>query len=216
MHVPARMRAELPELYAVLAGVGVAPDASCRAEIEATLSALEQPGPFQGYTHGDPCPDNQFWRVGTLRLYDYEQGAYRHALIDGVYAHMQLPTCWCAGRTPDDVVARVEAAYRGALVEGCPAAADDALFAQAVVQAAAYWVYVTLVRGLALALAKDERWGLTTMRPRLITRLDGFTRLAETHGYLPHTAYLARQLRTALREHWTAKKCELALYPAFQ
>src|SRR5262249_58847465 len=117
LHRPQRMRAELPELYAVLASLGVAPDASCRAEIAATLAELEQPGPFQAYTHGDPCPGNQVWRAGTgpgpgadtdtLRLYDYERCTYRHALIDGVYAHMQFPTCWCAGCTPDHVVAPV-------------------------------------------------------------------------------------------------------------
>src|SRR5262249_44741646 len=159
---------------------------------------------------------NQFWRAGTLRLYDYERGTYRHALIDGVYWHMQFPTCWCAGRTPDDVVGRVEAAYRGALVAGCPAAAEEAVFAQAVVQAAAYWVCVTLVRGLGFALAKDERWGLATMRPRLVTRLDTFARLAETRGHLAHTAQLARQVSAELRRRWPARQCELAMYAAFQ
>jgi hypothetical protein len=216
MHSPQRMRAELPELYATLAGLGVAPSDACRAEIEATLVELEQPGPFQAYTRGDPCPANQFWRAGTLRLYDYERGAYRHALIDGVYPHMQFPTCWCAGRMPDDVVARVEAAYRSALLEGCPAAGDDRVFAQAVVQAAAYWVCVTLERGLGLALAKDVRWGLATMRPRLVTRAEAFARLAEARGYLPHTAHLAYQLSAELRQRWPAKQCELAMYPAFQ
>ena len=60
------------------------------------------------------------------------------------------------GAHAEDVVAQVETAYRGALVEGCPAAVDHALFAQAVTQAAAYWVCAMLARCQRFALAKGE------------------------------------------------------------
>lgn len=59
LHTPQRVRAELPALHATLAGLGVAPNVACRAELDATLVGLAQPRPFQAYTHGDPCPGNQ-------------------------------------------------------------------------------------------------------------------------------------------------------------
>lgn len=114
----------------------VAPAAGIEDELKQLTSIMEHPGPFSAYTHGDPCPDNII--PGTpAKLLDFEFGAYRHALIEGVYARMPFPTCWCVSRLPARVIDRMETSYRRELAKGCPAARDDQLFAQAVAAACA-------------------------------------------------------------------------------
>lgn len=218
VHTPGRLREQLPSIEAALARIGLALDEPVRAEIAAMLALLEEPGPFSAYTHGDPCPDNGFLAPdGMVRLIDFEMGAYRHAMIDGVYGLMQFPTCWCAGRIPDAVLARMGATYRGALASGCPAAEDGALWHQAVTNASGYWVLHALSWLLDGALNEDEEWGIAWVRPRLVARLEAFARVvAERGDHLPALAGLAIQLSATLRRRWPAGRCELALYPAFR
>ncbi len=122
-------------LWETIHTLNVAPVAGIEDELKQLTSVMENPGPFLAYTHGDPCPDNIL--TGTSgKLFDFEFGAYRHALIEGVYAHMPFPTCWCVSRLPAHVVHRMETSYRMELARECPAAHNDRLFAQAVAAAA--------------------------------------------------------------------------------
>lgn len=215
-HAPGRVRAHLPEIASALARLELALDAAALAEVEATLAALEAPGPFWAYTHGDPCPDNDFiLRDGSVRLIDFEFGGYRHALIDGMYGWMQFPTCWCAGGIPDGALARMEAAYRAELARGCPAADNDALWQRSVAQAAAYWMLTALWWLLSEMLDSDREWGIAWVRPRVIARLGAFARIARARGQLPALAAFAGRLGAELERRWPAERHALALYPAF-
>lgn len=218
VHTPGRLRAQLPEIGAALTRAGLALDARAETEVETTLTALEQPGPFWAYTHGDPCPDNDFLAPdGTVRLIDFEMGAYRHALIDGVYGLMHFPTCWCAGRIPGATLARMEAAYRGELARGCPAAEDDAKWGEAVTHALAYWLLASLAWLLEGALREEEEWGIAGVRPRLVARVESFAReVSKRDEHLPALAAFAERLSAELRRRWPPESCELALYPAFR
>jgi hypothetical protein len=82
------------------------------SELELLSSRLSDPGPWQSLIHGDPCPDNALSVDGSIRLIDYEFAQPSHALLDGIYWRIGFPTCWCAGRVPNDVATRVDAVYR--------------------------------------------------------------------------------------------------------
>ncbi len=184
-------------------------------EVATTLIALYTPGPFWAYLHGDPCPDNVVYTGAQVRLIDFECGHFGHALCDGTYGRMLFPTCWCANRLPETVVAQMETVYRTALVPRCPAAADERLFADALVDACGYWVLRTLVRHLPQALDEDRLWGIATIRPRLVTRLEAFITTSEAYHRLPAMRGTAHRVLEALRRRWPATP-PLPLYPAFR
>jgi hypothetical protein len=134
-----RIAALGPGLKETINSLGLAAPTGLDEELEGLATALQNPGPFLAFTHGDPCPDNWLRVDGKLRLLDFEHARYRHALLDGVYGRIHFPTCWCVNRTPAHLPARMEAAYRAELQNGCPEAADDTLFGHAVVVACAFW-----------------------------------------------------------------------------
>jgi hypothetical protein len=184
-------------------------------EIATALIALHTPGPFWAYMHGDPCPDNVVYTGAEVRLIDFECGRFGHALCDGTYGRMLFPTCWCANRLPETVVARMETAYRAALVPRCPAAADDRLFADALVDACGYWMLRTLVQHLPQALTEDSHWGIAPIRPRLVSRLEAFITTAEAHHRRPAMRGTAHRVLEVVQRRWPATP-PLALYPAFR
>jgi hypothetical protein len=93
--------------------------------LELLSSRLGDPGPWLTLIHGDPCPDNSLLVDQRIRLIDYEFARPSHALLDGIYWRMGFPTCWCAGRTPADVAARVDPVYRAELSTAIPLAYED-------------------------------------------------------------------------------------------
>lgn len=199
----------------ICASLGVNAGDAFGADVERIGRAIGEPGPFLAYTHGDPCPDNTLLRGGALRLFDYEFGRYRHALLDGVYGRIRFPTCWCVGDIPEAVVDRMEAAYRKELAAGCPAAEDD-LYGKAVTEACGYWLLDLLNDTLETALeSEDETWGIATRRQRLVRRLGAFADLSERAGHLPGLCDVSRALLDHLRTRWAGEPVELPMYPAF-
>jgi hypothetical protein len=196
-------------------GLGVRVEPAFGEEVATTLIALHTPGPFWAYLHADPCPDNVVYTGDQVRLIDFEFGRFGHALCDGTYGRMLFPTCWCVNRLPETVVTQMETVYRAALVPGCPAAADDRLFADALVDACGYWVLRTLVRHLPQVMDEDRPWGIATIRPRLLSRLEAFVTTAEAHHRLPALRGTAQRVLEVLRRHWPTTP-PLPLYPAFR
>jgi hypothetical protein len=118
---------------------------------------LADPGPWQSLVHGDPCPDNVLLVEGRARLIDYEAARPSHALLDGSYWRMGFPTCWCAGRTPEDVCVRVEAAYRKELAQSIPLAIDDTAYRTELAYMSAVWLFTCLSKSLDEALNTGEK-----------------------------------------------------------
>lgn len=109
----------------------------------------------------------------------------------------------------------METVYRAALVSGCPAAEDDRLFEDALVDACGYWVLRTLVRHLPQALDEDRPWGIATIRPRVVSRLEAFITTAEAYPRRPAMRGTAHRVLEVVRRRWPATPL-LALYPAFR
>ncbi|GLV61078.1 hypothetical protein KDH_78950 [Dictyobacter sp. S3.2.2.5] len=194
----------------------ITPVAGIENELQQLTSIMENPGPFLAYTHGDPCPDNIL--LGTSgKLLDFEFGAYRHALIEGVYARMPFPTCWCVGRLPAHVIHRMETSYRAELAKGCPAALDDRLFAQAVASACAYWT-IDDCRFLHRHLEQDWQWspGLATARQRFLLRFDMAREAIEASEYLQAIGKTFEQIASRLRQLLPSEADQMPYYPAFR
>lgn len=198
------------------AAIDVALSAEVEAAIARVTAAMRQPGPFRAYTHGDCCPDNTRCEEGSVRLLDFEFGAFRHALRDGVYARILFPTCWCVSRLPPEIAPRMEAVYRAELVQGCPAAGDDTVFYRAVVEACAQWALETAQWHLIGALKEDGKWGRATTRQRLLVRFDRFADLTEEMGHLEALGATARAITARLRALWPPEADQMPLYPAFR
>jgi hypothetical protein len=194
--------------------LAVRPEARLPQDLAMLITAMAEPGPFWAYIHADPCPDNVFFVDGHVRLIDFEFGRFGHALLDGTYGRMLFPTCWCANRLPSALVARMEAVYRAALVQGCPAAQEDRVFDTALVRVCGFWLVETVVRHLEEALGADRAWGIATIRSRLLSRLEAFIATADVFHQLEALRGTAHRMLEVLYKCWPEVD-PLPLYPAF-
>ena len=108
---------------------------------------------------------------------------------------------------------RVEHVYREALVQGCPAASDGALYGRSVAAATAGWA-ASAVLGLPDLLVQDRVRGGGTDRQRLLACLDVLEATTATSGFLPALSEVAGTLAGELRRQW-APWVRLPLHPAF-
>lgn len=185
-------------------------------EIMTVLPNLTESSPFYTYIHSDPCPDNCHWVGSDLRLLDFEHGRFGNALQDGVYPRIHFPSCWCVNRIPETIALRAEAAYRTELIKGCPQAADDTLFYQAVVGACAYWVCETFCNwSMPGILERDQEWGIATVRQRIVLRFEIFAQVSERYECLEMVGETARQVVSQLCKRWPDVE-EMPYYPAFR
>ncbi len=217
------LRTMVDKLRTGFANVGFTADESFYAELAGTVSALDEPGPFLVYTHNDLCPDNVRLSAQGAVLIDFEHGGFRHGMTDGAYVRMLFPTCWRVNRVPPSIVSRMEDEYRAELVRGCPEAADDRIFRQALGHGCAYWLTVTLAFAFekpgsrydrTSALEKDQPWGLATLREIVCGRIEAFLETAEELEVYPRTYETCLRLRDHLARIWGAG--DVPLFPAFR
>lgn len=190
-------------------------------ELAEVIRALSSPGPFLAYTHGDPCSENCLFDDQGLKFVDFENGAYRHAFFDAVYPRMSFPTCWNGQQVPYAVVEQTEQHYRTTLVTGCPEAADDRLFVQALVHACIYWTLLSCqFDALRCLTTHDPSFcppkRQTTMQQRLLFRFERVAQMTAETGYLECLGNLFQTMSTVLRKHWPVETHQLPFYPAFK
>jgi len=181
----------------------------------ALLSArLRDPGPWLSLVHGDPCPDNALVVDGRIRLIDYEWARPSHALLDGIYWRMGFPTCWCAGRTPPDVAARLDALYRKQLSRAIPLALDDTAFHAELACMSAIWLFTALSWRLKPALEQDDKWGIWSIRGRLLWYLEQVIAMTAATRVLPGIGESAQAWLSTLCSRWP-EAVPLGYFPAF-
>jgi Ser/Thr protein kinase RdoA (MazF antagonist) len=153
---------------------------------------------YLGLVHGDPCPDNVRLIDGTCRIVDYEYAGWGPVAYDAAYLLAPFPSCWCFARLPAEVAGPAVAAYRARLETAGIELGPDWESATTAVLAGAF-----LGRGqmLADALDRDDEWGTTTMRPRLLAWLHTFTGRAGD-GTLPRLQATAAAMLDRLTERW--------------
>jgi hypothetical protein len=192
-------------------GIGGNPPTS---ELELLASRLVDPGPWLSLIHGDPCPDNSLLLGEGIRLIDYEFAQPSHALLDGIYWRMGFPTCWCAGRIPADVAARLDTTYRMELGNSIPLALDDCAYRIELTYMSAVWLFTCLSWRLDEALKRDEMWGTWSIRGRLLWYLEVVIEMTDAANVLPGINRTARAWLLELRRRWP-DATPLGLYPAF-
>ena len=190
-------------------------------ELGEVMRALRSPDPFLAYSHGDPCSENCLFTKQGFKFVDFENGMFRHALFDAVYPRMGFPTCWNGQQIPLAVVEQIEQHYRTTVIMGCPEAADDRLFAQALVYACTYWVLLPCqFHALRRLTTHDPSFCPIDQQTRIQQcMLFRFERLAQTTaetGYLQHLGNLFHMMGAALRKRWPVQTHQLPLYPAFE
>ena len=175
---------------------------------------LSEPGPWLTLVHGDPCPDNSLLVGEQIRLIDYEFSRPSHALLDGIYWRIGFPTCWCAGRIPTDVISRVDAAYRIELGNSIPLALEDTAYRIELTYMSAVWLFSSLSWRLGDALERDEKWGIWSIRGRLLWYLEAVIEMTDAASLLPGINKVAQGWLSELRRRWP-ESTPLGLYPAF-
>jgi hypothetical protein len=191
--------------------IGGAPPAS---ELELLSFRLNDPGPWSSLVHGDPCPDNSLVVDGCIRLIDYEFARPSHALLDGIYWKIGFPTCWCAGRVPADVESRIDARYRAELGQSIPLVRDDSAYRIELSYMAAVWLFTCLSWRLDEALKSDAKWGIWSIRGRLLWYLEAVVDMTGAVGVLPGINRTATNWLSELTARWP-DAVPLGLYPAF-
>jgi hypothetical protein len=111
-----------------------------KASIESSSTAVNPTGPFVALTHGDPCPDNVFDYPDRLLLIDFEWASVGSALLDATYPRMNMPSGWCAGQFPENVLDVAESIYRDAIKQLIPEARDDKIYFEAYAGACAVYI----------------------------------------------------------------------------
>ena len=184
-------------------------------DVQQTAASLLEPGPFEAYIHGHPCPDNDRLLGGHMLFFDFDSGAFHNALIDGSYGRVPFPTCWCVNRLPDHLVPKFETAYRLELMKGVPKAGDDALFEKSLIEAAGYWLIENANALLPRALRLEQRWGISTYRQRLLYRFEAFSRMSARSRELEALGAWAYLMHERMRAKWPEVQ-DMSLYPAFR
>lgn len=198
-------------------------------EVETVIKTMLTPGPFTVLTHGDICPDNVFDHQSSkeLQLIDFEYASPKHALLDGTYLRMSMPTCWCAKAVPSSIIESMETLYRQKLATALPAARDTVEYQKAYIYACGFWVLQQTLHFIEDTLSKDRigpsgptptgsLWELNKnmVRPRVISRLQAFIDVATLSGNLPHLTRMSKNMLSILLIHWPDTK-PLEFYPAF-
>jgi Phosphotransferase enzyme family len=212
---PMRATVNIPKYQSRLESLGIHIDSNCLRDLEAIAETVSHPGEFLAYIHADACPDNVLVTGETLRLIDFETGFFGHALIDAAYGRMMFPSCWCSNRLPHATVQQMERTYRATLAQNCPIVEDDHVFETALVKTCGFWLLCTLTRHFEDALEKDLDFGTSTIRQRILARLETFIATAQEFNQLSGLCSVSSQLLDLLHQSWQDVP-NLPLYPAFQ
>ncbi|MBI3158286.1 MAG: phosphotransferase [Chloroflexi bacterium] len=178
------------------------------AEMEAWLHGAH---PLRALVHCDAGVHNFLWMDPNVRLMDFEFASYECALLDVVPARLGFPPSFRSRRVPPRLVARLEANYRTELGKAIPAAWEDDVFQNALVEACAHWSlsrieglwrnYLKLVieegeeRARETVGVHDER--LVSYRNKVFTYVSGFVDAA---AELERAGALRKPLKALLGE----------------
>jgi len=211
---PAEVDEAIRLYHAGFEALGLRPRHGVEEEIAFVTRAVEEdPGPFLAYCKGDQSGAGDYIRCsGKLRLFDFNAGGLRHALIEGMPGRM---TWGCMMRIPRRVVSLMERSYQTRLAEVYAGAADDRLFRRCMAEAGARWNIFHVIHRLPDALENDRQRGPTTLRQQTLAWIEAFAELSEEVGQMEALGESAREMAERLRKLWPADVSRLPYYPAF-
>ena len=209
-----RASLNIQQLKFKLASAAIELDSHCLQDLEIINNMLLHPGELLTYVHTDACPDNVLDTGSKLRLIDFETGRFDHAFIDVACGRMMFPSCWCSKALPLNLVQKMEHTHRAILSEACYSLEDDRVFDTALINACGMWLLYTILRHLESALATEQDFGISTIRQRILARLQTFIELSTELNQLVGLRDVSNRLLDILSKRWSDVP-ELPLYPAF-
>lgn len=210
-----RTETTLNDLRSALKILNLSSNEGLEEEAKKVVKSIYDPkGPFTTMGHGDPCPDNVFDYPDKLLLIDFEWASVESSLFDATYPRMNMPSGWCAGQFPEELLDKTEAIYREEMKKRIPAAADDRTYSEAYVHACAMHVLRSDMRIIQAFNEKDDTWGIAQVRSRTLSHLATFIKIAEKYDTLPSLRDTAKTILETLKRQWEGSK-PLDLYPAF-
>ena len=164
---------------------------------------------YAALVHSDACPDNTQITDGTCRLFDFETSGWGPVALDAAYLLLPFPSCWCFAELPADVSGEAMSEYRSAM-----SAAGVAMGPEWDASLASALATLITARGRALAEAvdRDNTWGTTTIRPRILTWLRGFASFPASAAVTPRLRELAASMLERLESRWGSAR--VPSYPA--
>ena len=208
-----RASLNIRQLQSTLDSVAIELGSHWLQDVETINNMLLHPEEFLTYVHTDACPDNVL-NTGKLRLIDFETGRFDHAFIDAACGRMMFPSCWCSKALPLDIVRKMEHTHRAILSETCLSLEEDRVFKTALVKACGMWLLYTILRHLEPALAKEQNFGISSIRQRILARLQTFIDLSTELDRLAGLRDVSNRLLDTLNKRWSDVP-ELPLYQAF-
>ena len=195
-------------------GLGDLAGAPLERELDALDGALTS-GPWRGFVHGDPCPDNAVVAGGRVRLVDVERSSPGSVALDAAYLLAPFPSCWCFGQLPADLAAAASDAHRQAMADHGVVVDDSWAVALAYTLGAFVVAHGrdaadALTAGSGAALAP---WGTTTYRPRVVAWAEALVSAPAAAEALPRLCAIALALRDRMRAAWPDQ--EIPHYPPF-
>ena len=184
-------------------------------EINDVFAGVIEPKSFDGFVHGDLCPDNLFVRKGKVLIFDFESGHYGHIFLDLACLRMNFPSCWCAQRLPNQLIIQFEQEYRKQFPPDYSYINEDNIFYPQLALCCAYWLFKTLANRLPEALKNDKQWGISSIRQRILAQLSSFKKLALNMQQYTATVGMADAMIKRLSDIWDDIS-PLPIYPVFK
>jgi hypothetical protein len=181
------------------------------------VASLLTASPFEVFSPGDICPDNNLITAAGVKFIDFESAGLYSAFLDAAYLRMPFSTCWCVFRLPDELARSAEACYRDLLSGTYPELAADEIWQPGVRKAMAAWTLHAMTYLLDRSVVADESMNCLarhapTRRQLLRYRWQRLGEELDQSGELPAISALMSSLLAATQS-WHAPG--LPLYPAF-
>jgi len=200
-------RGRRDEIFAAFAAMGIDPGERFWDEVVELESLVHDDSPFRTLIHADAGPHNVLISGGVSRLIDFEFAVFGNALCDVVGARLGFPQTMGVGQVPTVARARLEDAYREAVVPGIPNGEDDALFRRHLTAACGHWALNRWAHGWRAHLSSipdDERpteAAVTAMKSLWLV-IDGFVAASRDYGEFELVADALGRSRETATKRW--------------
>lgn len=181
-------------------------------EIESIKALVANSSPWLAFCPSDTCPDNN--RVmpdGSIKFFDFEGAAWRHAATEAAYCRAPFCTCWCVAALPDGMTDAMEAAFMAALSPPDPEGFRAAVGPSAIAYALRGFAYFRYFLDSNAPIGPGDR-APSTGRQYVHARLRF---MASNDNQLPAIAQLTGGLADAMLTRWP-ESTPFPRYPAFR
>lgn len=160
---------------------------------------------FLSLIHGDSCLDNLFYYEDKLLFIDLDTVSYYSPFIDLIYLNFPLPSCWCVGKYPLDIIDSAFEVYKTTYREyhelGDEEFELNMFYAHIIMIVASLKQQLTLEDG-QMIFEKYPEWGTSKMKIRICTWIDSVISYQNSVSGFDEVFSSLIQLKTHLKNMW--------------